>query len=331
MLNRADQLDRRAFLVTSTVASAAMFVNRASLAQMGKVPRVGVIVQVPGPYFDVVRDGLAQLGYVNGQNILLEPRFAEGQPARLPEFAAEMMSLNADVIVAIGAIAAIAVRRVTSTVPIVFVAVVDPVLSGFAATVERPGGNITGITSFDRDQPTKQLEMLKQVVPDLARVAFLSDEILTRPSRFERSFEAAAEAMGLEPQVLRVKGPDPDLAGSFSAMMSTKTQGLVVLEVPVTIQHQTRIAEMAAVHRLPALFPGGFSRAGGLISYGTTILDTLPHVSEYVDQILKGKSPGELPIRFAARRELIFNLQAARATGVTIPRALLDRADRIIE
>ena len=331
MLKRADQSDRREFLRAATVASAVVFANRMSFAQGAKVPRVGVIVQVPGAYFDIVRDGLAKLGYVNGQNIILEPRFAEGQPARLPEFATEMTRLNVDVIVAIGAIATIAVQRVTSTIPVVFVAVIDPVGSGFAVSVERPGRNITGVTSFDRDQPTRQLEMLKQVVPTLSRVTFLSDEVLPRPSRFEGSYENAATAMGLEAQVLRLKGPNPDLDGAFATMMSNKTDGLVTLEIPVTIQHQNRIAEMAAGHRIPALFPGGFAGAGGLITYGTTILDTLPHVAEYVDKILKGTSVAEIPIRFTPRRELIFNLRAAKATGVTIPRVLLDRADRVIE
>lgn len=331
MLNRANQLTRREILAAAAAVSTVVLASRTALAQGAKVPRVGVIVQIPGPYFDTVRDGLAKLGYVSGQNIILEPRFAEGQPARLPEFAAEMTRLNVDLIVAIGAIVVTALRKVTSTIPIVFVAVVDPVGSGFAASVDRPGGNITGVTSFDKDQPTKQLEMLKQVVPTLSRVTFLSDEVLQRPSRFEGSYEDAAKAMGMEPHVLRLKGPSPDLEGAFAAMMSNKTDGMVTLELPVTIQHQNRIAEMAAQHRIPALFPGGFARAGGLVTYGTSIMDTLPHVSEYVDKILRGANAAELPIRFTARRELIFNLRAARSTGVTIPRALLDQADRVVE
>jgi putative ABC transport system substrate-binding protein len=304
------------------------------------IPRVGIILLgSQDPIFRALRQGLNQLGYIEGQNIAFEPRAAQGQVDRIPGFAAELVRLGVAIIVATGAVSAQAARNATTKVPIVFSAVIDPVVVGFATRLERPGGNITGITSFDPQQPAKQFELLKEVFPKLSRVAILSDEDIPRAADgglnpLERANDAAARAIGLQPQWFRVKGPTPDHESVFSAMVKEGAEALVVLEVPVNVFfHQKRIAELAAMHGLPTLFPGGWhsGEMGGLIAYGTSFHDTLPSLPRYVDKILKGAKPGELPIEVINRCELVFNLQTARAIGVMIPPELLTRADRVIE
>ena len=312
-----------------------------SAAQQGaKLPRVGVILNGgPGPIFDALRESFGQLGYVEGRNIVFEPRFARGQFDRVPGFAAELTSLEVDVIVAVGIIGAQAAQKATTKIPIVFAMVVDPIPLGITTTLERPSGNLTGITSFDPLQPKKQFELLKEVNPNLARVVILSDHAAPDASGdrgwspIERANDAAARALGLQPQVLKVKGPGPDqLEGAFEAMIKEGAEAVVVLEMPVTIRHQKRVAELAAMHRLPTMFPGGWqsAEAGGLITYGTSIVNTLPRLPGYVDKILKGAQPADLPIEVSTRSELVFNLRTARAIGVAISPELQKRADQII-
>jgi putative tryptophan/tyrosine transport system substrate-binding protein len=302
---------------------------------MEHLRRVGIILfGGPGPVFEAFRQDLGRLGYLEGRNIVFEPRFAEGQLDRMADFAAELVRLDVDVIVAVGAVAARAAQKATPRIPIVFAVVIDPVAAGFAATLERPGGNLTGTTSFDPQQPREQFELLKKIIPTLSRVAILSDLDIPRAADggwnpLERANDAVARTLGLRPLVLRVKGPTPDLQDAFSAMIEEGAEALVILEVPVTIAHQEQIAELAIMHRLPAIFPGGFT-ARGLISYGTTILDTLARLPAYVHTILNGAKPGDLPIEVTTRRELIFNLKTARAIGVTVPPDLLKRADQVI-
>jgi putative ABC transport system substrate-binding protein len=321
-------------------ASGLVLAAGASEAQQPKIPRVGLLVLGgPAPTIDAFRRGLGELGYVEGRNILIEPRFAEGKLERVPEFAAELVRLDVDLIVAFGAVGVRAVQGLKAKVPVVFAAVIDPVAVGFAATLERPGGNITGITSFDPQQPRKQFELLKQVLPGLTRVAVLSDlDIPDAPSDpgwnpLERANDTAARAVGLQPQMLKVKGPTPDLDGAFAAMKRDGAEALVVLDVPVNGLNQKRVAELAITHRLPAMFVGGRGRsdAGGLIAYGTSILDTLPPLPGYVDEILKGAKPGDMPIQVITRHAVIYNLRTARAIGVTIPPELLKQADQVIE
>jgi putative tryptophan/tyrosine transport system substrate-binding protein len=300
--------------------------------QEAKLPRVGVIFNGgPGPALDQFRQGLGQLGYIEGRNIAIEPRFAQGQLDRLSDLAADLVRLDVNVIVAVGAVGTRAAHNATTKIPIVFAAVIDPVTVGFAASLERPGGNITGATSFDPQQSKKQFELLRQVMPNFARVALLSDQDI--PDALERANDIAARAIGLQPQMLKVKGPTPDLDGAFAAMNKEGAEALVVLEVPVTIMHRKRIAELASAHRLPTMFVGGrtFSDAGGLITYGTSILDTLPLLPGYVDKILKGAKPRDMPIEVVTRHSVIFNLQTAQTIGMTIPPELLRRADQVIQ
>lgn len=305
-----------------------------SAAQEPKVPRIGVLLLGgPGPRYDELRKDLANLGHIEGRNVTFEPRFARGQFDRVPALAAELVALNVDVIVAVGAIGVEAAQKATAKIPIVFAAVLDPVSLGYAATLERPGRNITGIMSFDPKQAGAQFETLREVIPNLARVAILSDQDVPRTDGWnplERLNDAAARATGLRPQWVRVKAPTPDLDAAFAAMLGEQAEALLVLEVPVTLLNLKPIADLAAKHRMPSMFPGGWPN-DGLITFGTSINDAVPRIAGYVDRILKGAQPGSMPIEAALRRELIVNLKTARNIGITISPELLKRADRVIQ
>lgn len=308
-------------------------------AQTAAMPRVGFLI--PGapdlPVVAAFREDLARLGYVEGKTVTIEGRFARGNPARLPELAEELVRLDVDVIVVMGAVTVAAARKATQTKPIVAGAVVDLVAMGIVTSLERPDGNITGVSTFDPQQPAKQFEMLKDLLPKLSRVAILSDQNIPRPSplpalnAFEQSNDAAARALGLEPHWVHVKGPKPDLDGAFRAMADRGIQALLVLEVPVTLQNTQAIADLAVQHRIPAMFPGGTSAAGGAITYGTTILDTVPRIAAQVDRILKGAKVADVPAERIDRREFIINARAARDSGLEIPRRIMDRADRVVD
>ena len=307
--------------------------------QPAKIPRVGFLSPVsaptpgaspePGSSFQAFRRGLGDLGYVEGQNIIIEPRFAEGQYDRFPAFAAELVGLETDVICVQGAVTVLALQKVITSIPIVFGIVADPVAAGMVSNTARPGGNITGITSFDPQQSRKQLELLTQVIPGLARVAILGDQGV--PEIFERGYEVAARVLDLQPQWLRLEGPAPDLAGAFEAFRRERADALMVLEVPITGIHQKRIAELAAKNRLPTIFPRDWVHTGGLIAYGTSVVDAVGGIPAYMDKILKGAKPGDLPVDVVTRYELVINLKTAREIGVTIPPEMLKRADRIIQ
>ncbi|MEO6213434.1 MAG: ABC transporter substrate-binding protein [Vicinamibacterales bacterium] len=244
--------------------------------------------------------------------------------------------MGVDVIASYGGPPTHAATRATTTIPIVAALVADPVALGFAATLARPGGNVTGITNHDPELAMRKLRILKEVLPSLARVAFLSDADIpgadaSGMAPIERANVAAAAAMSLTPQLLKVRGPTPDFAQAFDAMVSAKAEALVILEVPVPFSHRLRIAELAAARRIPTMFWGGASNAGGLMSYGTSFTDTYPRMPEFVDRILKGAKPAEMPFGVITRREFVVNLKIARELGVTIPGEVLKRADRTID
>jgi putative ABC transport system substrate-binding protein len=309
-----------------------------ALAQTdAKTFRVGMLSNWgPGPVFESLKSELAKLGYVEGKNIIFEARFPEGQLERLPGFAAELAGLGVDVIATYGGPPTNAARNASSTIPIVAAIVADPVAVGFAATLERPGGNVTGITSNDPSLGAQQWEIFKQIIPKLARVAILSDADIPGAdgsglAPIERANVAAARAAGLSPQVLKVRGPAPDLDAAFKTMASAGAEALVILEVPVTIPLRKRIAELAAAHRIPTMFWGGASDAGGLFTYGTSFTDTFAGVPAAIDKILKGAKAAEIPFELITSREFVINLKAGNALGLTIPPDLVKRADRVIE
>lgn len=324
-------------LAAGVVATSARDMHFALAQTDAKVFRVGMLSNWgPGPVFDSLKSELAKLGYVEGKNIVFEPRFPEGQLERLPGFAVELADLGVDVIATYGGPPTNAARKASSTIPIVAAIVADPVAVGFAATLERPGGNITGITSNDPSLGAQQWEIFKQAVPKLARVAILSDLDIPGADAsglapIERANVEAARGAGFTPQVLKVRGPAPDLEAAFKAMASEGAQALVILEVPVTIPLRKRIAELAAAHRIPTMFWGGASDAGGVFTYGTSFTDTFAGVPTAIDKILKGAKPADMPFELITSREFVIDLKAASALGLTIPPDLVKRADRVIE
>jgi len=290
--------------------------------------KIGVIVAGSAPPIEGFKEGLAELGWIEEQNVNLVIRVAQGQIDRLPEFASEIIGLDVDVIAVIGAVTVRAVQKATSTVPIVFSVVVEPVGDKLTTNLRRPDGNATGVTTFDPHQAVKQLEFLKMVRQTLTRVAILSD--LDVSECLSNSNREAAQKLGFQPQIIRVKGPLPDYQAAFSAMDQGRAEALVVLEEPINAACRKQIAELAAVRRLPTIFAREQADAGGLIAYGTSLREAAKHMAVYADKILKGAKPDELPIEAALRHELVINLGTARKVGVTIPLELIDRASQLI-
>jgi len=303
----------------------------AAAQQAVKKPTVGFLSPLDRstPHFEAFRQGLAELGYVEGQNIDIVPRFAEGQYDRLPGLLAELVRLKVDVIAVGGAVTARAAKKAVTRIPVVFAVVVDPIADGLVTNLERPGGDFTGTTSFDPEQARKQLELLREVLPGIRCVGLLGDggvsEALITAS------EAQAKALGLQVQRLRVTAPNPDLAGAFAILREGHADALVVLEEPVVGVYAGKIAELAAGARLPTLFAPSRVKAGGLVAYGTRQVDAIRRSGTYVDKILKGARPGDLPVERVIPYELIINLKTARDIGVTIPPAVLKRADRVVQ
>lgn len=299
--------------------------------QATKIPRIGFLAPQGRslPLFDGFRQGLAELGDVDGQNVIIEPRFAEGHYERFPEIFAELLRLKVDVLVVTGAVTVRAAKKAVTDVPIVFAVVVDPVADNVVPSLERPGGNLTGVTSFDPLQATKQFELLKEVIPGLKRVAILGDQGVSEA--LMKASEEQARALGLQPQPLRVSGPSPDLDGAFAAFRREHADALLVLEEPVLGVHATRIAELASKDQLPTVFAPSRAAAGGLIAYGTSQVEAIRRMAAYVDKVLKGGQPGLLSVETVTRYELIVNLKTAREIGVTIPPEVLKRANQVIQ
>ena len=298
--------------------------------QPGKMTRVGFLDTGPAPTpatsyapLQAFRQGLDELGYVDGRDVVIETRWAEGRIDQLPALAAELVGLRVDILVGVGAVVARAAKSATTTIPVVMAVVIDPV----NLVAERPGGNLTGLTTFDPQEARKKLALLQEVVPGLARVALLGDQAL----RDTMGHAEQARALGLQPQSLTIAGASPDLEAVFQAIRREHADALLVLELPATVIHRKRIAELAAQQRLPTLFAGGLSDAGGLLGYGTRVTEAARRLAAYVDRIVKGAQPADLPFEVVVRPELIVNLKTAQEIGVTIPPEVLKRADRVIK
>lgn len=338
-------MDRRIILagLAALISGSVLFPETPNAQQPDKVYRVGVLVNggatvdgKPNPALDELRKGMARLGYVEGTNIIYEARFPEGQLERLPGFASELVAKGVDVIATFGGPSTNAARKATTTVPVVAALVADPVAIGVAKTLERPGGNITGATNNDPELASRQLNMLKTLLPKLTRVAVLSDSDIPGADAsglapIERANVAAAREAGLSPQVLKVRGPNPDLDTASKAMATDGAQALVVLEVPATIAARKRIAELASKQRLPTMFWGGASDSGCLISYGTPFTADFPRLPPVIDKILKGAKPADTPFEVVSRRELDINQRTARELGIVIPSELLKTANHVFE
>jgi putative ABC transport system substrate-binding protein len=302
----------------------------------GKVARVGFIltgaseeVEHLARAFD---DGLRALGWVQGQNVVVERRFAAGDPERLPGLAAELIRLNVDVIVTGSNPVVAAVKQRTATIPIVMALSRDPVGSGFVASLSRPGGNVTGLTNDPSPEMLgKHVELLKEVVPKASRIAVLWSPGSPGADTYRRSVETAARKLAVTAQPVEVRRSD-DIEGAFAAMMRQRPDALLVVPDPVTFTERQHIARLAVAHRLPAVyFPREHVDAGGLMSYGSNLAYQFRRAAVYVDRILKGAKPGDLAVEQPAKFELVINLRAAKAIGVTIPLSLRLRADEVIE
>jgi putative tryptophan/tyrosine transport system substrate-binding protein len=283
------------------------------------------------PLVDVFTEALRELGWVEGENVVFERRYAENRLERLPELAADLVRLKVDVIVATGTLAPLAAKRATSTIPIVMVNAGDPLGSGLVPSLARPGGNVTGTSLMVPDLGGKRLELLKELLPRLARVAVPWNAANPYPAIVFKETEAAARTLGIEVQSLEVRGPD-DLDGAFEAARKQRPDAMITVEDPLTINYRKRIADFATGQQLPSLSGlGEFVAAGGLISYGANLDDLFRRVAGYVDKILKGAKPADLPVQQPTKFELVINLKTAKALGITVPPTLLARADEVIE
>jgi putative ABC transport system substrate-binding protein len=308
-----------------------------SLAQVvAKMPRIGMLTLGfdPHPRFEVFRQGLRDLGYVEGQNIALESRFAGGKVERLPELAAELVSLQVDVVFAVGVAAVQAAQHATVTIPIVFIGVDDPVGQGLVASLARPGGHTTGLVFQDPELMGKRLELLKEAVPGVTRVAYLWHGIGPGGrfvgERYGQETERAARALGLQLHSVEVREPYP-FDQAFATMVEAHVDALITPSSAVFFTRRTQIVDLAARMRLPGIFPAReFAEAGGLMAYGIDALANFRRAATYVDKILKGAKPGDLPVERPMKFELVINLKAAQALSLTIPPTLLFQADEVI-
>ena len=306
----------------------------AAEAQSAKAPRVGLLglgSTESAPLVEAFRQGLREPGWVEGQNIAFENRTTVGHYSGLPDVAAELVRLKVDIIVTWGTTAALAAKKATGTIPIVTTAGSDPVETGLAASLARPGGNITGLTNSGRELIGKRIELLKETLPGLSRIAVLwNPESRTQPLSL-RDAEAAARSLGLQIRSAEVRRP-ADLEKAFATMAHERPVALAALSSNMFRAHRAKIVELAARHRLPATFPDrGYVEAGGLMSYGPDEKAIFRQLADYVDRILKGAKPGDLPIQQPTKFELVINRKAAKALGLTIPPSLLLRADQVIE
>ncbi len=330
-------MDRRAFIAAVTGGLlAAPLVAEAQPA--GKIARIGYLATnlrgSPQASHEAFVEELRGLGYVEGRNVVIEYRDAEGKDERLAALAAELVALNVDVIVAAaGTLAALAAREATRILPIVFIAVGAPVTSGLVTGLARPGGNATGLSAVSPDLASKWLELLKQAVPGVSRVAFLRQPGALGDADKDvlKQAEVAARALGVRFQLVEARGT-ADFDGVFSELTNARAGGLVVLSTPMFSSERTRLVDLAARHRLPTMFPfRSYVDAGGLMSYGPNVADLFRRAATFVDKILKGAKPVDLPVEQPTKFELVINLKTAKALGLTIPPSLLQRADQVIE
>ena len=287
------------------------------------------------PNISAFRQGLAGLGYVEGRNILIESRWAEGKPERFPVLAAELVRLKVDIILtAGGTLAALAAKQATTTVPIVFSVVGDPIAEGLVTSLARPGGNITGLSNVTNDLIGKWLELLKQVVPGVDLVAILwKPDSMPEHAREVRlkELDASAQALGVQLQVVEARKP-ADLDTAFLEISAKGARALVVLTTPVFGLERQRIADLAAKHRLPTVYATrNYVDVGGLMSYGPNFADLHRRAASYVDKILKGAKPSDLPVEQPTKFDLVINLKTAKALGLTVPPSLLATALEVIE
>jgi putative ABC transport system substrate-binding protein len=301
-----------------------------------KIPKVGVLwhagsAEGEAPLFGTLLEGFKSLGYVDGQNINFEHRFPNEIPERFKSMGAELLSLNIDVLVLVGNNAASYAKNFTTAIPMVFTAVGDPVGLGLVRSLAQPGGNITGSSNFSAELIPKRLELLREIVPGLSRIALLANMNAKITGLYIDLSQAAAATLGLAIQVFEVRSPD-ELESAFDAMSKAGMQAVTTNADGLGFTHRAVIAKYAIAHRLPlAAFSRESLETGGLMSYGADNIAILRHTAVYVDKILKGTKPAELPVEQPTKFEFLINLKTAKALGITVPPILLSRADEVIE
>jgi len=308
----------------------------ATAQQPKKVPRIGFLSpQSPSDpriqrFREAFRQGLRELGWVEGQNIAIEYRWAEGRTERLADLASELVSLRVDVIVAATTLAISPAKQATGTIPIVMAVAADPVATGFVASIARPGGNITGLSMMASDLVGKQMQLIKELLPKISRVALLWNP--ANPANAPQLPQAQDEARALRVrlQLLETRGLS-EIDGAFAAMTRERAGAVIVLVDAMLVDHRKIIADLAAKSRLPAVYGlTDHAEAGGLIAYGTNVADLYRRAATYVDKILKGTKPADLPVEQPTKFEFVINLKAAKQIGLTIPQSVLYRADKVI-
>jgi putative ABC transport system substrate-binding protein len=326
-------MDRRTFVVGSVAIFAAAL--SAEAQQAPQVYRIGSLGSTPptgpSPLWEAFLSELRERGYLEGQNLVVERRYSEGKPERFTDLAAELVRLKVDVIVTGFGPGVLAAQRATATIPIVMAGVGDPVLAGLIASLARPGGNTTGVTSQAVDLTPKIVQTVKETVPHTARIAYLIQASIPTRERYLRELDSGAQVLGLRPAAVLVQGSE-DLAERLNNMLADRPDALIVHGGPLAYRHMADILGFAARHRLPTAHDErSFVVAGGLLSYAPDYEDLFRRAAVYVDKILKGAKPADLPVEQPTKFEFVINLKTAKALSLTIPPAVLARADKIIE
>ena len=324
-------ISRRAFI--GSLAGGLLATPLAAEAQQaGKVYRIGILLfgtPDSDPNLSSFRVGLGDLGYVEGRNIVLEYRYAEGKPDRLPDLARDLARVKPNVIFALGGDVAPFARTATSTIPIVMAVSVDPVQSGLVATLARPGGNLTGVTFVSSDLAAKRLQLLREIAPGISRIG-----VLWNPDHIDpeyRETQAAGRALGAEIHSLEVRGPG-EFDRAFRTAAAARVEAIVVVSSRLMSLNRQRVMELATRNSMPLVTGwGGWPQVGALLSYGPNLDDMNRRAAYFVDKILKGAKPGDLPVEQPTKFELVINLKTAKALGLKIPQSLLLRADEVIE
>lgn len=325
-------MDRRIF-VSAAAGAVLVTAFHATAQSPTKVPRIGILYtgtpSTASASSEAFMQGMREHGYKEGHNIVVEQRFGDAKPERLTELAAELVRLKVAVIVTSTDEAIAAVKRQTQTIPIVMTASTDPVGTGFVSSLAHPGGNVTGFTSINPELSAKKLELLREAVPGLARVAIMWNPDIRGALLDYKTTEEAARSLRLQLQSVEVIRAD-EIDGGFSALMAGRAQALIVAPSTLTLDNRVKIARVAQENRLPSIYAGrAFAEAGGLMAYGSSLDERWRRAATYVDRILKGAKPGDLPVEQPAKFELVINMKTATTLGLTLPPSLLRRAELI--
>jgi putative ABC transport system substrate-binding protein len=326
-------MNNRRKLLVALGASALAAPFRSFAQQQGKVWRIGYLAFTSGPdeWDAAFQEQLRTLGYVEGRNLVIEFRWASGNEERVQEMAAELVRLNVDAIATRTSTVALAAKRATSTIPIVMTSAADPVGVGLIASLAHPGGNVTGLSTNSTEVTGRRLQLLRAIVPKSTRFAVLVWKNSAAAAIFLKEIRAAARKMGITPLPQEINTPEA-IAPAFNVMQRERAQTLIVQTNPFAANNRKRIAELAAQHRLPSMFESRIMvDSGGLISYGANFLDLHRRAARYMDKILQGAKPADLPVEQPTKFEMIINLKTARALGITIPQSVLLQADEVIQ